>query len=374
MCATVKTGLDNIASVDKLLKGARVGLMTNPTGVNGRMESAIDIINGRYHLSALFACEHGVRGCVPAGEHVSNFTDEKTGVTVYSCFGASTHLSQEMLDAFDVFVFDIQDAGARFYTFIYSLSDAMLDCAAAGKPVVVLDRPNPLGGEIAQGTLLDERFSSFVGRFSIPTRYALTVGEYALWVKSHLKLDIDLHIVPMHGWTRDMRYADTGLMFVPPSPNLSTLHAANIYPGTCIFEGSNLSEGRGTALPFELIGAPFVDGETLARRMNDRKLPGFFFREAYFTPGCSKHAGQLCRGVQIYVTDERQIDPPEMGLVLMDTIRETAGQAVALTPFIDKLLGTDSYRLNRSDGRTLLESQREGVERWQKESRAFYLY
>ena len=130
----IATGLDNLSMVDKLLRGARVGLMTNPTGVNSRMESAIDIINGNYHLSALFACEHGVRGCVPAGEHVSNFTDEKTGVTVYSCFGASTHLSQEMLEAFDVFVFDIQDAGARFYTFIYSLSDAMQDCAAAGKP------------------------------------------------------------------------------------------------------------------------------------------------------------------------------------------------------------------------------------------------
>ena len=370
----MKTGIDNIASADRLLRGARIGLMTNPTGVNADMRSTIDIINDRYRLSALFACEHGVRGCVPAGEHVDNFTDEKTGVTVYSCYGASTHLSQEMLDAFDVFVYDIQDVGARFYTFIYSLSDAMQDCAKAGKPVVILDRPNPLGGNTAQGTLLDERFSSFVGRYAIPTRYALTVGEYALWAKNHLGLDLDLHVVPMSGWKRSMRYADTGLKFVPPSPNISTLHAANVYSGTCIFEGSNISEGRGTTLPFELIGAPFIDAEKLAKRMNALELTGFYFREAYFTPSCSKHAGQLCRGVQIYSDENAPVDPPQMGLMLMDAIREQAGEKAELTNFLDKLLGTDAYRLNKTDGKALLESQRDSVARWQEDSKAYWLY
>lgn len=370
----VRTGLDNIDAASNILKGARIGLMTNPTGLNARMESAIDIIHERYTLSALFACEHGVRGCVPAGEHVDSFTDPKTGVPVYSCYGASTHLSQEMLDSFDVFVYDIQDAGARFYTFIYSLSDAMQDCARAGKPVVVLDRPNPLGGEIAQGTLLDEAFSSFVGRFAMPTRYALTAGEFALWVKEHAQLGLDLTVVPMSGWKRGMRYGDTGLLFVPPSPNLSTLHAAEVYTGTCIFEGCNVSEGRGTALPFELIGAPFLDGEALVKRMRALRLPGFAFREAYFTPACSKHAGKQCAGVQIYVTDRDKADSPLMGLLLMDEIRDLCGTAFEWKGCIDQLLGTDDYRLGACDGRALIEKHAAKVVAWQEQSKKFWLY
>ena len=370
----VRTGLDNLSMADSLLKGQRIGLMTNPTGIDGHMRSAIDIISEKYTLSALFACEHGVRGCAPAGEHVDSFTDEKTGVTVYSCYGASTHLSKEMLDAFDVFVYDIQDAGARFYTFIYSLSDAMQDCAAAGKRVIVLDRPNPLGGETVQGTLLNEDVSSFVGRFAMPTRYALTVGEYARWVKSHLHLDLDLHIVPMRGWTRNMRYADTGLLFVPPSPNLSTLHAAEVYTGTCIFEGCNLSEGRGTALPFELIGAPFLNAEKLAKHMNQLGLDGFTFREAYFTPCCSKHAGKVCAGVQIYVTDPVRADAPGMGFMLMDAAREMAGKQFEWTGSIDLLTGTKDYREGRIDGKALITREREKIMKWQEQSRAFALY
>ena len=338
------------------------------------MRSTIDLINGQYHLTALLACEHGVRGCVPAGEHIGTFRDGKTGVPVFSCYGASTHLTHEMLDAFDVFVYDIQDAGARFYTFIYSLSDAMQDCAKAGKPVVVLDRPNPLGGDVVQGTLLNEEVSSFVGRFAIPTRYALTVGEYARWVKAYLHLDLDLHIVPMTGWKRSMRFEDTGLTFVPPSPNLSTVHAARIYPGTCIFEGSNISEGRGTALPFELIGAPFLDAEKLARRMNGLSLEGFYFREAYFTPACSKHAGLQCAGVQVYVTDERKADAPLMGLMLMDEIRDMNPKQFEWTGSIDRLVGTKDYREGKCKGKALIDLNRQAIENWQKNSREYWMY
>ena len=370
----IKTGLDNIAAADALLKGARIGLMTNPTGADRNLRPAIDIVGERYHLTALFACEHGVRGCAPAGEHVSSFTDEKTGIPVYSCFGASTHLSADMLDSFDVFLYDIQDAGARFYTFIYSLSDAMQDCARAGKPVVVLDRPNPLGGETVQGTLLDEEFSSFVGRYAMPTRYGLTVGEYALWVKNHLKLDLELHIITMSGWKRSMHYADTELVFVPPSPNLSTLHATGVYPGTCIFEGTNISEGRGTTLPFELIGAPYVDAEKLAKRMNALHLSGFLFREAYFTPWSSKYANEQCAGVQIYMTDPRKADAPRMGFLLLDEMRAQCGEKVILTQFFDRLTGSKDYRSGLCDGQTLIEASRESILAWQQLSRQFYLY
>lgn len=381
MTPAVKTGLDNIHLADSILSGVRVGLMTNPSGIDSGMRTAIDIINSRYNLTALFACEHGVRGCAPAGAHIDTFTDERTGVTVYSCYGANTHLSQEMLDAFDVFVYDIQDAGARFYTFIYSLANAMEDCAKAGKPVVVLDRPAPLDGLTVQGTLLDEKVSSFVGRFAIPTRYGLTSGEFARWTQRHLSLDIELHVIPMTGWTRSMKYADTGLTFVPPSPNCATLHAMDVYTGTCVFEGTNISEGRGTTLPFEYIGAPFIDAEALAKRMNGMCIPGFAFREAYFTPTFSKHTGELCGGVQVYVTDRAIADVPRMGLKLLEAAKELSGDKFEWLGIdersyytIDRLLGTDDFRLGKLSADELMDIHAEKIRKWLKDAESIMLY
>lgn len=374
-------GVDNLKSVDSILRGKRIGLMTNPTGVDHRLRSSIDILNEAYTLTALFSCEHGVRGDVQAGLHIDSAPDPETGVMVYSVYGASHHLSDEMLDAFDVFVYDIQDVGARFYTYIYSLSNAMEDCARAGKPVVVLDRPNPLGADRVEGTLLDERVSSFVGKYAMPTRYGLTVGEYALWVRDYLHLDLDLHIAPMLGYTRAMRYEDTGLAFVPPSPNCATLHAANVYIGTCVFEGTNLSEGRGTVLPFEYIGAPFVDAPALERRMNAMNLPGVLFRRAYFTPQFNKHAGAQCAGVQVHLTDPRSASPFAVGLYLLDAVRDMHGDVLewrgiedAAYKTIDKLLGTDDYRLGRMDADALIRAHQDGIRAWQENSRRYHLY
>lgn len=375
----VKCGIDNIDSVASVLEGARLGLMTNPTGVDGSLQSTADILASRFRLSALFSCEHGIRGCVPAGEHVDCFTDARTGVPVYSCYGSTQTLTPEMLDCFDVFVYDIQDAGARFYTYIYSLANAMEACAAAGKPVVVLDRPAPLDGLTVQGTLLEPEVSSFVGRFPMPTRYALTVGEYARWVNAEENLRLDLYIAPLSGWTRDMRYGETGLLFVPPSPNISTLHALEVYTGTCIFEGTNISEGRGTALPFEYIGAPFLDAEKLARRMNELRIAGFLFREAYFSPSCSKHAGARCAGVQIYITDFKAADPVRMGLKLLDIIRELAGNSLEWTgegeiKTIDRLLGTAAYRRGQFDADSLMAHHAPEILAWQKRTEQYRLY
>ncbi|MGN0779543.1 MAG: exo-beta-N-acetylmuramidase NamZ domain-containing protein [Aristaeellaceae bacterium] len=377
----IRTGIDNLHTVHSVLAGRRLGLMTNPTGVSGSLRSTIDILHAQYHLTALFACEHGVRGDVQAGAPIQTMPDPETGVTVYSVYGASHHLSEEMLAAFDVFVFDMQDVGARFYTYLYSLSFAMEDCARAGKPVVVLDRPNPLGGLTVAGTLLDERVSSFVGEYAIPTRYGLTIGEYALWVRDHLQLDMELHIVRMDGWRRDMTYEDTGLAFVPPSPNCATLHAARVYIGTCVFEGTNVSEGRGTVLPFEYIGAPFIDAVELERRMNALGIPGVVYRRAYFTPQFSKHAGQQCRGVQIHVTDARHADTFAAGLYLLETIREMHGDALQWTGIedaqyktIDKILGTDAYRLSQLSARELIQAHRPRISAWQEHSRKYWLY
>lgn len=377
----VLCGIDNLQSVDSILRGRRIGLMTNPTGVDHRLRSSIDILNERYTLTALFSCEHGVRGDVQAGLHIASAPDPETGVMVYSVYGASHHLSEEMLDAFDVFVYDIQDVGARFYTYIYSLSYAMEDCARAGKPVIVLDRPNPLGGSRVEGTLLDERVSSFVGKYAMPTRYGLTVGEYALWVRDYLGLNLELHVAPMLGYSRSMRYEDTGLPFVPPSPNCATLHAANVYIGTCIFEGTNLSEGRGTVLPFEYIGAPFVDAPALERRMNALNLPGVLFRRAYFTPQFNKHAGVQCAGVQVHLTDPHTSSPFAVGLHLLDAIRDMHGDQLewrgiedAAYKTIDKLLGTDDYRLGRMDAGALIRAHQDRILKWQADSRRYQLY
>ena len=377
----IRTGIDNIKSVHAILSGKRLGLMTNPTGVNGCLRSTIDILNENYTLTALFACEHGVRGDIEAGAHIETMVDPETGVTVYSVYGDTHHLSAQMLSSFDVFVFDMQDVGARFYTYLYSLSYAMQDCAKAGKPVVVLDRPNPQGGLTVSGTLLDERFKSFIGEYAMPTRYGLTIGEYALWIRDYLRLDLDLHIVKMSGWTRDMLYEDTGLSFVPPSPNCATMHAARMYVGSCVFEGTNISEGRGTVLPFEYIGAPFIDAVELERRMNAMKIPGVLYRRASFMPQVHKHAGQQCRGVQIHVTDPKAADTFAAGLYLLGTIREMHGDQIVWRgiegePYmkIDKLLGTDAYRLGRLNAKELIETNREKILAWQENSRRYWLY
>ena len=376
----IKTGIENISSVESILRGKRIGLMTNQTGVDRAMRSTIDILNEHCDLRALFACEHGVRGDAQAGVEIDARPDPETGTMVYSVFGKSHHLTDEMLDETDVFVFDMQDVGARFYTYLYSLSYAMQDCARAGKTVVVLDRPNPLGGEAVSGTLLEEKLHSFVGEYAMPTRYGMTIGEYALWVRDHIGLDLDMHIVPMTGWRRDMQYEDTGLCFVPPSPNCASLHAVRAYIGTCIFEGLNISEGRGTTLPFEYIGAPFIDAAALTRRMNALELPGILFRRAYFTPQFGKYAGEQCAGVQLHLTDP-SADAFAAGLYLLDEMLdmhsdkiEWNGADTMRYPHFDLILGTDAYRLGKTGARQLIAEHREKILKWQEDTRRYHLY
>ncbi len=261
MKARVLSGIDRFTP--ELTAGRRVGLMTNPTGIDHSLRSTIDILNERCNLTALFAVEHGIRGDVQAGGKVENSVDADTGVRVLSAYGASSRFTDEMLDAFDVLVFDMQDVGARFYTYIYSLAYAMESCARAGKPVIVLDRVNPLGGLKRCGTIHNPAFRSFVGDYELPTQYGLTVGEFARYVKDHLRLNVDLTVVPLAGWSRALLLDDTDLPWVAPSPNCPRLSSALCYIGTCVFEGVNVSEGRGTAQPFELIGAPWIDGAAL---------------------------------------------------------------------------------------------------------------
>lgn len=388
MKAHILSGIDRIDTVAHLLEGKRVGLMTNPTGIDHNFNSTIDVIAEKFNLTALYAVEHGIRGNIQAGEHVENCVDEATGVPVFSAYGKDSHFTQEMLDAFDVLIFDIQDVGARFYTYMYSMAYALEACNRAGKAMIVLDRVNPIGGVKTCGTIHNRKFSSFVGDYEIPTQHALTLGEMALYVKDYLKLDqVQLTVVPLEGWKRSMRLDETDLPWVAPSPNLATLDAATTYIGTCVFEGTNISEGRGTTLPFQVVGAPFLNGEKLAASANAHGLPGVHFRPTAFCPTFSKHQGVLCHGVQVHVTDVEAVNMFEAGLVLLDEIRAQAGEKFEFlyygievegetvnSYFLDKLLGTDDYRLGKKTTAELIEAHKPGVEAFVAASQKYRLY
>ena len=381
MKAHVLSGLDGISRFDDLLQGKRVGLMTNPTGIDHQLRSSIDILNERYRLSALFGCEHGVRGDAQAGDRVDTYTDAQTGVTVYSVYGKSDRMTREMLDTFDVLVFDIQDVGARFYTYLYSLSYAMEECAKAGKTVLVLDRINPIGGIRRGGTILDLRFRSFVGDYELPTQTGLTIGEYARYIRHYLKLDLDLHVAPLTGWSRGMYLDDTDLPWVAPSPNCQSLATALVYIGTCVFEGVNVSEGRGTTQPFELIGSPWMDAAALEKRMAALDMPGLHFRRASFKPTFSKYQNELCHGVQVHITDREKADVFLGGLKLLETIRDMYPEKLEYLSWgesrihsLDKLLGTDAFRAGRLTADEVSQTYAPGIHAFSEAVRPFLLY
>jgi uncharacterized protein YbbC (DUF1343 family) len=297
------------------VNGKRIGFVTNHTAVDAQLRSAIDLLHhdDRFDLAHLYAPEHGVRGSVQAGIHVGRETDPETGLPVDSLYGETKKPTPEMLDGVDVLVFDIQDAGARYYTYISTMVLAMQGAHEAGIPYVVLDRPNPITGLHPEGTILDPRFESFVGIHPIPTRHALTIGELALMIAADKGLP-EPTVIAMVGWRREMWWDETGLPFVQASPNLPTLESLIVYPGTCIFEGTTLSEGRGTTRPFEYIGAPWVNATELAETLRSRNLPGVGFRAASFVPSFHKHQGETCHGILVHITDRDAVQPVALGV------------------------------------------------------------
>ncbi|WP_260320148.1 DUF1343 domain-containing protein [Peribacillus simplex] len=308
----------------KLLKGKKVGLITNPTGIDSHLTSVVDLLHDdpEIQLTTLFGPEHGVRGDAQAGASVDFYVDEKTGLPVYSLYGKTKKPTSEMLKDVEVLVFDIQDVGTRYYTYIYTMAYAMEAAKENDIPFIVLDRPNPLGGEAVDGPVLEQEFSSFVGMYPIPLKHGMTVGELATLFNKEFKIGANLQVIKMKGWKRDMDYDATGLPFVLPSPNMPTVSTAFVYPATGLIEGTNVSEGRGTTKPFELIGAPYINGDVLAGKLNALRLPGVQFRGASFTPMFSKHAGQLSHGVEIYVTDRKKFKAVPTGLHLIKTIHD----------------------------------------------------
>ena len=377
---SVYSGSDQLETVDQILRQGRVGLMTNQTGISRNFRPTVELLREKYLLTVLFAVEHGIRGDIQAGEAVSKYTDPVTNLSVWPVYGGTHRLTAEMLEQFDVFCFDIQDVGARFYTYLYALSLAMEECAKAGKPVVVLDRINPLGGTMIQGTVLKPAFSSYVGMYPLPTRYAMTIGEYAGWVKHHLSLqELELYVAPLKGWRRNMMPWETGLPWPAPSPNCPSFHSAFAYIGTCIFEGTNLSEGRGTTMPFEYIGAPWLDGTITAEKLNQSELPGIRFRPVWFTPSFSKYTGISCSGVQMHILDPEKADPVLGALRLLDTVREMYPDQLEWIRLsdrytIDLLLGTDSYRKEGLSGDRLLSSHADARDQFRRMREPFLLY
>ncbi|MGQ4388164.1 exo-beta-N-acetylmuramidase NamZ family protein [Streptomyces sp. SAS_270] len=369
----LRTGFERLAAEGyALLDGRRVGVVTNPTGVTRDVRHIVDVMHAdeRVNLVAVFGPEHGFRGTAQAGGSEGRYDDPATGLPVYDTYLKS---GQPLADIFtasgvDTIVFDIQDVGARFYTYIWTLYDCMEAAQLAGKRFVVLDRPNPMTGRAAQGPVLHKEFATFVGRQPIAQAHGMTVAELArLFNGEFLAAPVALSTVLMTGWKRSEFHDASGLPWVPPSPNMPTADTALVYAGTCMFEGTNLSEGRGTTRPFELLGAEGIDGKWAAAA-NELGLPGVHFREAYFAPTFSKFQGKTIGGVQIHVHDRAAYDPVRTGIALLVSARKVwSGFAWRSDNWIDKLTGSTRVRTMIDAG----ASTDEVVAGWQEELAAF---
>ncbi len=345
-----------LADVPDALRGKRVGLITNNTGIDRSGRSDIDLIAASDDLTlvALLAPEHGIRGTAEAGVTVGDGVDAKTGLPVYSLYAAQGHSpTPDMLKNVDVLVYDLQEVGGRTWTYVSTMALSMQAAARKGIPFVVLDRPNPIGGEIVEGALLDPAYASFIGMYPIPARHGMTVGELATLFNSQQGIGANLTVVPAQGWRRGLWFDQTGLPWVNPSPNLRSLAAVTSYPGTVYFEGTNLSEGRGTDRPFEQIGAPWLDAAAVAATMNAMGLPGIAF-QAVSVPvadTAAKFPGQTIPAIRLTITDRLAYRPVRTALVLIDTIRKQHPGDFAWGPSIDALTGSDRVRLAIDAGR-----------------------
>lgn len=378
----VQYGIDSIQEYKKELKDAKVALLTNITGRNSQLQSDIKVLQEICHLTALFGPEHGLKGNIGAGELVGQYRDPDTGIPVYSLYGENgRHFTKEMLEQFDLLVYDIQDVGVRFFTYLSTLRNAMLDCAAAGKKLMVLDRPNPLGGEIVEGNILKDDFRSFVGCCKIPYRYGLTAGEAALMLNQEEKVGCNLQVVPCSGWKRSMIFPEWEKIWIAPSPALMNFESVLCYPGLCLLEGTNLSEGRGTAAPFRIIGADYIDGEDLSQKLNREKLPGVITTPIWFIPTASKFEKVPCSGVVFHVTDSKAFRPVTLGITLLDMIREDYSEKFRILPPIKEgkkpmlaLLSGDNTLLGDWNRRELLASYEADSEMFCEKKKKYHLY
>jgi uncharacterized protein YbbC (DUF1343 family) len=362
--AAIALGIDRLLDTDRaLISGRRVGVVCNPASIDNAFRHTADRLaqDPDVIVAALFGPQHGFRSDVQDNMiETPHAADARRQVPIYSLYSETREPSAEMLRDIDVLVVDLQDVGTRVYTYIYTMANCMRAAARHGVRVVVCDRPNPIGGEAVEGNLLQPAYSSFVGQFPMPLRHGMTIGELARLFNDAFHIGAALDVVPLGGWRRSMYHDETGVPWVIPSPNLPTLDSAIVYPGAVLFEGTRLSEGRGTTRPFELIGAPWIDGDRLAEAMNGLRLPGVHFRSAFFEPTFQKHAKETCGGCQIHVLNRQTFRPVETAVQLMAEFRR---QNPARFPWreppyeyehdkepIDILYGSDRLRLTLDAG------------------------
>jgi len=389
-----------------LVRGKKVGLITNPTGVDSHLQSSVELFskNAEINLVSLYGPEHGLRGEAQAGQYIPFYMDKKYNLPVFSLYGQSLKPSPGMLKNIDeymrsfdtektgkipeslmvkdidVLIFDIQDVGTRIYTYIATMAYAMQACAENSIDFIVLDRPNPINGIDLEGPILEyPDYSSFVGLYPIPVRHGMTVGELAnLFNDKFLERKSNLKVIPMEGWKREMWYDETSLAWVIPSPNIPTLTTATVYPGQVYLEGTNVSEGRGTTKPFELFGAPWIDGNELANKLNALDLRGIRFREAWFSPTFSKYEGELCGGAQIHVLNRDEYRPLESALSIIKTIRDMYPDKFEFhKEYFDKIMGTSNVREALEKGvsiKEILESFKEGLTKFSDLRKPYFLY
>ena len=393
----MKVGRRTILGIEKLcesrfelIRGARVGLLCNQASVDHELRHSADLLKSTegVELSARFGPQHGIRGDVQDNMvETAHATDAETGLPVYSLYSETREPTESMLEGVDVLVCDLQDVGCRIYTFAYTIANCMRAARRLGKRVIVCDRPNPLGGVAFEGNVLERGFESFVGQFPLPTRHGMTMGELCRMFNEHWGIGCELEVVTLDGWSRELWFEETDAHWVLPSPNIPTPESATVFPGSVHLEGTQVSEGRGTTRPFELLGAPYVDAFELARRLEGFGLPGVKFRPTGFMPTFQKHAGQPCGGVQIHVLERREFRPVLTGVAVVKSCFDLYGEEFRWkeppyeyvydkNPF-DVIAGTDSLRKAFERGDTLeaiSDSWEEGLLTFESARADYLLY
>ena len=389
----VRNAIDCPEAMDRALKGLRLGVVTGGAAVSRELVPTLDILHERYRVTRLFNTIYGVRSEYVYGERVEHYVDDPTGLPVTSIFNRQRLAPEaDMLTDVDMLVFDIREAGVRYYEYLACLGNLMKAAARFGKPVTVLDRIDPIGGLACEGTVCPPEMHTIVGDYGLPNRTALTIGEFARYINGEYHLGCELTVVPTEGWKRAMDMDDIGLPYVLPSPSLPTVTSNLLYAGMCIFEGvSTVSEGRGTTKPFELIGAPWLDAAAVTEKMRRLGLPGVAFGSTYFIPNASKHKGQVCQGVQLHVRSRGEFLPVATALALLDTLREmypreiawadcSAGHEVLELPsmqfdrYVDKLLADKDYSAGQVDGEQLLARHAPALEQYRRKIQQYWLY
>lgn len=375
----MRLGLDVfLQSYFSKFKDARIGLITNSTGINTELRRNIDLfLEKGLNLVKLFGPEHGIYGAAPDGAKVSDTVDPRYKIPVHSLYGDKIKPTKQMLEDIDVMIFDIQDVGLRFYTYIYTMAYCMEECAENGIKFVVLDRPNPICCEIVEGPVIKKDFESFVGGYDLALRYGLTIGELARYLNDHHKIKADLMVVPMEGYKRSYFYDDTLLVWNTPSPNLPSLEHTILYIGFCLLEGVNISVGRGTVHPFKYVGAPWIDSGKVYKELKKFNHSGVAFRERVFVPAAFKLHDQVCNGLEFFVTDKKNIKPLHLAIDLIAVLKKVHPESFQWDGYFhdespryyfDLLIGSDYYRKAIEEGATSKDF--ESI--WQKESEEFF--